>query len=109
MPEPAPTRRSFEKLQIERGFDDGTQRARRVRAEGSDSFVSDVAFPPCSVPSPVFVSARLADGCEISPSFHTVTTVNRLSKPMRCQIRKDSQSHRYCSYFFRLVVELMIL
>lgn len=82
MPEPPPTGRSLEKLQIERSFDDRTQRARGIRAEGLNPFVPDVAFPPRPVPPTIFVSARLADGCEVSPGFHTVTKVNRLSKPM---------------------------
>ena len=57
MPEPTPTGRRLEKLEIERRLDDATQRAPRVGAEGVVSSVSEFTLPCRSMPSSVFVAA----------------------------------------------------
>ena len=74
------------KPDIERRLDDRAQWAPRVRAQCRNSSVSDIAFPPRSMPSMVLVSRCLAHGYEISPSFHAIAVVDRFSKLMRRRI-----------------------
>ena len=81
-PEPPPTGCPLEKFNVERGLDNGTQRARRVFAEVCDTFVSNIAFPSRSVPSAVFVSTRLAHGYEVPLGFNIISATQPFSKLM---------------------------
>ena len=85
MSKPPPTRRRFEKLEIERRLDNAAQRTRLVLAEGRVSWVSEVTFPFRSMPSAVLVTARLAYGCKVSPGLHVIPAGEKSRNQIRAR------------------------